>query len=206
MNTDTLLHRFGSVVKGVIKGFDRMVFKGHIRPILFAAGMQAFLSSQGVLNKNYKDRVMKQSQGIIQTANEYSKNMCGTEIKYIPSSNDRKESIAHEQQQKLGIKNGLIGIWSCVESCTTFRSTFDASKGFPQLRSNSSRCKHLYFYFDHSDYGFMSIRFQTWAPYNIQIALNGREWLRRLLDKEGCKYILTGNKFLHIDDYELARI
>jgi len=51
----------------------------------------------------------------------------------------------------------------------------------------------------------MSIRLQTWAPYNIQIALNGREWLRRLLDKEGCKYILSGNKFLHIDDYELAQ-
>jgi hypothetical protein len=25
---DTLFHKFGSVVKGVIKGFDRIVFKG----------------------------------------------------------------------------------------------------------------------------------------------------------------------------------
>jgi len=73
MNTDTLFHRFGSVVKGVIKGFDRIVFKGHIRPILYTAGIQAFLRSQGVLNKNYKEWVMKQSQGIIQAANEYSK-------------------------------------------------------------------------------------------------------------------------------------
>ena len=73
------------------------------------------------------------------------------------------------------------------------------------MKAEKSRCKHLYFYFDHNDYGFMSIRLQTWAPYNIQIALNGREWLRRSLDKKNCKYIIHGNKFLHIDDYELAQ-
>ena len=51
----------------------------------------------------------------------------------------------------------------------------------------------------------MSIRLQTWFPFAIQIALNGREWLRRLLDKEGCPYLLHGNKFLAIDDYDLAQ-
>jgi len=51
----------------------------------------------------------------------------------------------------------------------------------------------------------MSVRLQTWAPYEIQIALNGREWLRRSLDKAGCRYSVSGNKFLHIDDYDLAQ-
>jgi DNA-binding HxlR family transcriptional regulator len=51
----------------------------------------------------------------------------------------------------------------------------------------------------------MSIRLQTWFPYSLQIALNGREWLRRSLDKEGCRYLIDGNKFLHIDDYALAQ-
>jgi len=51
----------------------------------------------------------------------------------------------------------------------------------------------------------MNVRLQTWAPYEIQIALNGREWLRRSLDAAGCGYVLSGNKFLHIDDYSLAQ-
>jgi len=202
---DTLFHRFGGIVNGVIKGFDRIVFKGQIRPILYAAGMQLFLKTQGILNKDYKDWVMAQSKGIIQSASEYSRNQCGCDIQHISSCNDRKEELAHAQQKKLGIRHGLIGVWSCVESCTTFRSTYDLTAGYPQLRQEQSRCKHLYFYFDHSEYGFMSIRLQTWAPYSIQIAINGREWLRRLLDKNGCKYILDGNKFLHIDDYSLAQ-
>ncbi len=167
--------------------------------------MQFLLRTQGVLNKDYKDWVTTQSKRIVGSATEYSRTHCGCDIQYISSCNERKEEIARAQQQKLGIKNGLIGVWACVESCTTFRSTYDPSAGYPQLRQENSRCKHLYFYFDHSEYGFMSIRLQTWAPYNIQIAINGREWLRRLLDKEGCKYILSGNKFLHIDDYALAQ-
>jgi hypothetical protein len=51
----------------------------------------------------------------------------------------------------------------------------------------------------------MNVRLQTWAPYEIQIALNGREWLKRSLDSVGCSYVLHGNKFLHIDDYELSQ-
>jgi len=51
----------------------------------------------------------------------------------------------------------------------------------------------------------MSIRLQTWAPYEIQIALNGRQWLKRSLEKAGCSYIAQGNKFFDIDDYALAQ-
>ena len=202
---DTLLHRFNTVIKGYIEGFDRLVFKGTLKPLAFVLGMQAFLKNKKVLNKDYKDWVTKQSAAIIETAEAYSQKHCGKGIIYIPSINIRKEELAHNMQKESGVKEGLIGVWSCVESCTTYRSTFNPSAGYPVLRPENSRCKHLYFYFDHSDYGFMSIRLQTWAPYGIQIALNGREWLRRSLDKEKCPYIVDGNKFLHIDDYELAQ-
>jgi hypothetical protein len=50
----------------------------------------------------------------------------------------------------------------------------------------------------------MSIRLQTWAPYEVQIAMNGREWLKRQLEKKGIEYVIDGNKFLDIEDYEVA--
>ncbi|MCL1810216.1 MAG: hypothetical protein FWG42_10705 [Clostridiales bacterium] len=84
------------------------------------------------------------------------------------------------------MKEGLIGVWPCVEPCSTFKSAFDPAKTYPSLRGGRSKCKHLYFYFDDLVYGFMSVRLQTWAPYEIQIALNGRERLRRPLDAAGC--------------------
>ena len=202
---DTFFHRFEDVVKGVLEGFDRIVFKGMLRPLAFSAGMQTFLSKHGVLNKDYKDWAINQSAAIINAAEQYTGSQCSSGIQYIRSCHIRKEALAHEQQERTGIKSGLIGTWSCLESCRTYKAVFDKASGFPQLSKTESRCKHLYFYFDHADFGFMSIRLQTWAPFEIQIALNGREWLRRLLDKAGVRYILQGNKFLHVDDYETAQ-
>ena len=141
---DTLLHRFGSIIKGSIEGFDRLVFKGTLKPISFALGMQAFLRTQGVLNKDYKDWVTKQSASIIKSGEEYSQKQFCRGIIYIPSINTRKEELAHNLQKESGIKDGLISVWSCVESCNTFKSTFDAEKGFPSLRPEKSRCKHLF--------------------------------------------------------------
>ncbi len=130
--------------RNVIEGFDRLVFKGTLKPISFALGMQAFLRTQEVLNKEYKDWVTKQSTSIVQSAEEYSQKQCGNGIIYIPSINTRKEELAHNLQKESGKKEGLIGVWSCVESFNTFRSTFDATAGFPSLRPEKSRCKHLY--------------------------------------------------------------
>lgn len=61
------------------------------------------------------------------------------------------------------------------------------------------------FHYDHPTCGFMSVRLRTWFPFELQIAINGREWLRRSLDAAGCKYLKQGNKFLDIADYPLAQ-
>jgi hypothetical protein len=202
---DTLSSKFNAVVKSVITGFDRIVFKGMLMPIIYAKGMQYFLMTRNVLNKDFKGYAMEQSQKIVRSAEALSKSSCDCGITYISTLKERKEALAHNRQIENGVKEGLIGIWSCVESCNTFRSTFDPEKKHPTLRNERSKCKHLYFYYDDPVFGFMSLRLQTWAPYEIQIALNGREWLRRSLDKRNCAYILKGNKFLHIDDYGLAQ-
>jgi hypothetical protein len=202
---DILSSKFSTIVKGIITGFDRIVFKGMLRPVIHSKGMENFLISQGVLNKDFKEYAMKQSQEIVRSAEEMAKRLNLGEIDYLSSIHMRKEALAHARQKEKDIKEGLIGIWACVESCNTFRSTYDPVKKYPSLRNEKSRCKHLYFYFDDPVYGFMSARLQTWLPYEIQIALNGREWLSRSLDASGCGYVLSGNKFLHIDDYGLAQ-
>ena len=114
-------------------------------------------------------------------------------------------SMARKQQELSGIQSGLIGAWSCMESCWSYRANYCADKGYPQLHRYTTQCKHLYLYMDHEQYGWMNVRLQTWFPYHIQIALNGREWLRRRLETRGVDFLRQGNKFLHIGDYAVAQ-
>jgi len=48
---DILLHRFEGKIKGILEGFDRIIFKGIIRNICYSIGMQMFLNGCGVLKK-----------------------------------------------------------------------------------------------------------------------------------------------------------
>jgi len=202
---NTFVQNFKSVVKGVLTGFDRIVFKGHLMPLMFDDGVMAFCGSRGILNKDYKNWMQTQTAKVIEAAESLSQERCGEGISKIKSFRDRKEEIAHKRQREAEIQSGLIGVWSATESCYSYKARYCPEAGYPQLRGDWTKCKHLYFYFDHEDYGFMNVRLQTWFPYHIQIAMNGREWLRRGLERERCDFVAKRNKFLHIADYAMAQ-
>jgi len=202
---NTLIHKFSDIINGVITGFDRIVFKGSIMPLMHEEGAASFCIRHRILNKDFKDWMLKQTAGIVDDAERFSVEHRDQSVQYISSSSLRKESIAHDHQCLKNISSGLIGIWSAVESCVTFKARFDKTATYPKLSRQWSKCKHLYFYYDHKDYGFMNIRLQTWFPYHIQIAMNGREWLRRSLEKSGIDHNVIGNKFTSISDYQKAQ-
>ena len=54
-----LIERFSDLVKGSITGFDRMVFKGFILPLMSAKGVMQFCGFKNILNKNYKKWMME---------------------------------------------------------------------------------------------------------------------------------------------------
>lgn len=197
--------KFGDIVKGILTGFDRMVFKGSILPLMHPEGAMSFFRSQGVLNKDFKSWAMEQTATVVDAAERYALKHCGEGIIPISSSKVRKEDLAHTRQRQLGVESGLIGVYSAVESCQSYRARYSAQAGHPVLAWDWMKCKHLYFYFDNPQYGFMNLRLQTWFPYHVQICMNGREWLRRSLERKGANFVAQGNKFVHIDDYPLAQ-
>lgn len=200
-----LVKRFSGLFKGVVSGFDRIVFKGMIRPLIYPEGAERFFRRRGVLNKNYKDWVTGQSDQLVGALEEYALAQSGTRITPLRSWRARKEEIAHRRQQERGVESGFIGAWSCLETGSSFRASFQPGAGRPSLAPYSVACKHVYLYFDHEDYGFMNIRLQTWFPFHIQICMNGREWLRRSLQKAGADFVMRGNKLLHAEDYDLVQ-
>ena len=200
-----LVARFGKAVKGVLTGFDRIVFKGTILPLAHEDGAMSFLGWRGVLNRDYKKWVQAQTDAMVDAVDRYAREQSGRPITHLNTWRHDKEELARKRQSQTGIESGLIGVWSCLESCWSYRARYCAEKGYPQLHRHTTQCKHLYLYLDHEQYGWMSIRLQTWFPYHIQVALNGREWLRRRLEARQVDFPRQRNKFLHVEDYGLAQ-
>jgi len=200
-----LLKRFDGIFKGMITGFDRIVFKGAIVSLSFAEGAMHYLSRRGVLNKCFREWATENSCGLCEAVEKYSMEMTGRPIVPLPSWRERKEKLAHDRQAGLGIRSGLVGVWSCQEMGRTFKARFVPGTGRPVLVPRRVPLKHLYLYFDHVDYGFMSVRLQTWFPFHVQISLNGREWMRRSLEKRGIDFSMAGNKLVRCEDLEPAQ-
>ncbi len=57
----------------------------------------------------------------------------------------------------------------------------------------------------HPRFGFMSARLQTWFPFQVQIYLNGREWLEQQMKEAGVAYIRQQNCFPWVADYGRAQ-
>ena len=48
-----LIERMAKAIDVVISGFDRIVFKGFLRPLMFPDGAMSFLARNNVLNKDW---------------------------------------------------------------------------------------------------------------------------------------------------------
>lgn len=201
---ERFLSRHMSRIVGSISGFDRMRFQGILRWLVYADGMGKFLNSQGVLLKDfgrYAERLSKQiithAEAVAQKANR--------PIEYVASSRASKEGIATKIAKRDGIQQGLICVLTCVEPCQSFQIKKDKKTKQLRLVSCQRKCLHLYFYYLDPEFGLMHVRLQSWAPFTIQVCVNGREWLARKLDAQSIGYEKHDNCFTAIGDLGRAQ-
>jgi hypothetical protein len=93
-----------------------------------------------------------------------------------------------------------------VEPCLSFEVGPNAEKKKLELKHRLRKCLFLYHYWMHPLFGFMSARIQTWFPFQIQIYLNGREWLAQRMKEAGIHCIRQENCFPWIEDYPRAQV
>jgi hypothetical protein len=185
---DQFIQQYEKKVIGVLNGFDRLVLRGNLRMLSFTAGMMEFLSVMGVLLKDFGEYVEKTTMRLKEASYEAAKRL-DRPIIYLPSSNTRKEKIAHKTMQTDGIKKGLICILTCVEPCISYKVVPDRKLKKLVLVSKERRCLHIYHY---------------WVD-PIHVWLNGREFLARQMDRLDMNYERRENCFVRLRDTEKAQ-
>lgn len=201
---DTFLAHFFSLVTATLSGFDRLVFRGHLQPLHYEGGMQAFLSRCGVRLLDFKRFVtgISDSLGRVSLAQAQRDHR---PIVYLESSATSKEDLARQLLAEHPIEQGLICVLKAVEPCMSFeyhRSQDPAQRG---LRLRARKCLHIYHYYLHPVFGFINARIQTWFPFNVQLCLNGREWLAQQLSRQHSEFKRVDNCFTWLDDPMLAQ-
>jgi hypothetical protein len=203
------IEKYRDQVLGTLSGFDRLVLRGSplrlnhsfydpIRNIVVAKGMEEYLWQNGVLFKNYGAYVRRVSERVkrrsLKPFQESSR-----PIVFLRDPKLDKDLLARQIAAQHGISCGLV----CAISALEPSPTFDYTKSRIARRIRPAHV--LYHYQIHPQLGWMYARIQTWFPFNIQIGLNGREWLSRQMDRAGMPYTQSGNCFTWIEDFARAQ-
>jgi hypothetical protein len=117
----------------------------------------------------------------------------------------KKERIAQPYFEKAAArrKHGVVMIGVAQERCKSFRNHVTKNgRGRRTLTFNrQSVCvKHFYFYILDESFGPSFIKFCSYAPFTLRVWLNGHEWAKRQLRREGIRYESLDNGFLAVDD------
>ena len=198
------LQRHAGSVTGMLSGFDRVRFRGTLRLVANAAGMNAFLRYVGVLLKDFKQYVLEVTDQVRRATEELAA-AAKRPVLYLPSPSTCKEDVARQMAQRDGITEGLICVLSAVEVLWSYDIHRDRQAKMLKLVPASRKCLHYYHYFIHPRLGFMHARLATWFPFTLHLCINGREWLGRQLQEAGIDHARQDNCFTQIADLPRAQ-
>ena len=176
--------RYRPSITAVLSGFDRLVFRGTLLGLVMQGGMYTFLTRAQVRLLDFKAYVLATSERVKAAALREAVEQ-DRPIRYLESSATDKEALARRLLAEHPVDEGLICVLKTLEPCMSFeyhRAPDPQDRG---LRLRPRKCLHIYKYYRHRVFGFMSARLQTWFPFAIQFCLNGREWLAQQLQRQG---------------------
>lgn len=202
---DKFVSRYRTLVTATLSGFDRLVFHGCLQPLMRKMGMYLFLQDTKVRLLDFKKYAIETTARLKEGALAEAERL-DRPVRYLQTAAVDKGELARQILAEQPIEQGLICVFTTLETCMTFeyqRSSNHAERG---LRLQPGKCLHIYKYYLHPRFGFMNARIQTWFPFNIQICLNGREWLaRQLARKSGTEFKRFDNCLTWVSNPALAQ-
>jgi hypothetical protein len=200
----TFLRVHSSKIKGTLSGFDRVRFRGTLRLLANLVGFSRFLAFHHVLLMDFKAWSMELTERIRRATAELAGRR-QRPVMYLHSCHTDKEALARQIAARDGITAGLICVLTCVESCDTYTLHKNAEAHKLELKPLKGRCLHHYFYVQHPQFGLMQLRLQTWAPFNVFVNINGREWLATQLRQANVGFEQLDNCFADVADWARAQ-
>ena len=116
----------------------------------------------------------------------------------------RKDDIAKEYHSQFHRHEGIVFVGKSQEKTPVFRTAKrrnpDTGQTYPWIVRNTAMVNHYYFYGTDEDFGPFFIKVCTYFPYNAKLCINGHEYVKRQLAKQGIAFEALDNGILTCAD------
>jgi hypothetical protein len=196
-------------ISGTIETFDRLIFKGHLNALFPQGAFKRYLDRRGILLKDagsfFEAETARLKAHAKALADDNGRRFVYLNAAHTHATGSSKESLARRIAAEDRVAEGLVCVFSTLEPCRSFTVAGNRETQRLEVVRRPRQCLHFYWYLIDPDFGWMHVRLQSWAPYSIQVYVNGREWLARQLDRHGIAYSRSDNKITWVADVDAAR-
>src|SRR6516165_2401693 len=116
----------------------------------------------------------------------------------------RKDDLAKEYHAQFHGREGIVFVGKAQEKTPVFRTEKrrnpDTGRTYPWIVRSTAMVNHFYFYGLDDDFGPFFLKFCTYFPYNAKLCINGHEYVKRQLAKEGIPFEALDNGILSCAD------
>ena len=112
----------------------------------------------------------------------------------------RKDDVAKEYHAQFRSNEGIVFVGKAQEKTPVFRTEKrrnpDTGRSYPWIVRSTAMVNHVYFYGLDDDFGPFFLKFCTYFPYTAKLCINGHEYVKRQLAKEGITFEALDNGIL----------
>jgi hypothetical protein len=115
----------------------------------------------------------------------------------------RKDDVMIEHLRRFQRKEGVVFVGKAQEKASVFRTQKrhqPNGRAYPWIVKSTAMVNHYYIYAVDNDFGPFFLKFCTYFPYNAKLCLNGHEYAKRQLEREGIAYQALDNGVLSCAD------
>jgi len=185
-----------------VEGIDRMYLNLYQPMLQTGAGVATFFKGHRGAKVASTALMGPMSHAFVQSIRTFAKREGVEIITFVKG--ERKDEIAKQRLAALPAAEGILFIGKAQEKFASFRVTkkFSESTGkpFPWLSRGTVMCNHYYFYLVDEDFGPFFIKFASYFPYTARVCINGHEYAKRQLAKEGIAFEALDNGVLSCAD------
>ncbi|MCP4599343.1 MAG: hypothetical protein GY847_02195 [Proteobacteria bacterium] len=185
-------------VKLEVECIDRMYLNGYVPMLQTGGGVSYYLRNH--LGHAIASSVLMApiSRRFVEDIERFCSREAVDLIRF--EKGQRKEDIAKEYLKRCPFHDGVLFVGKAQEKVSVWRTSKrinpDTGQRYPWLVRGNALPNQYYFYLTDEDFGPLFIKFSSYFPYSVKVCLNGHEYAKRQLDKEGLGYEALDNGIL----------
>ena len=176
-----------------VECIDRLYLNGYLPNLATAGGLVRFLTEH--LGKPIPSPALlgQITQSWVEAVKRWASQQGIPWIHF--QHGERKDDVAQKLRQQRGVRDQVVFIGVAQEKAHTFSARKEGST-FQYDRDKTVYVNHYYFYLDDEDFGPIFLKVCSYAPWSLKLCLNGHEWAKRQMEKQGVAFQTLDNGFL----------